>query len=309
MADTSYIIRNYRPADFDSYIALALEACKLGTNLVTVTAQTISEGMSWPGYSAENDLFVVEYEGRIIGYLNFRAELEIGRVIMDGFIHPEHRRKGLAKELLSHGMRRARELSAKVVHVNILEENKATRTVLTRLGFKYIKRFCELKLDMDNLDWEDADKNAADCRCLRPGEEGRLADIQNRSFAEHWGYNPNTLETIAYYTQQKSFSPENVILTCEGENVTGYCWVEIFTSGIPDNIREAEIHMIGTHPDHRGKGMGRKLLLAGLSYLKSKDVRIVRLIVDSENEVARALYNSVGFETHRYNLWYEKEVN
>lgn len=69
------------------------------------------------------------------------------------------------------------------------------------------------------------------------------------------------------------------------------------------------IGMIGVDPDYRGMGLGRAVLLAGLSYLKRKGLPIAQLTVDSENEVARALYRSVGFREHYTSLWYEKALD
>jgi len=67
--------------------------------------------------------------------------------------------------------------------------------------------------------------------------------------------------------------------------------------------------MLGVDPDYRGRGIGRIALLAGLSHLKNKGVQVVELTVDSENEVACALYHSVGFQTLTSSLWYEKIID
>ena len=69
------------------------------------------------------------------------------------------------------------------------------------------------------------------------------------------------------------------------------------------------ILMMGVDPDYRDKGIGKIVLLAGLSYLKSKGVQVAELTVDSENEVACALYRSVGFQTWTSSLWYEKAID
>jgi len=54
--------------------------------------------------------------------------------------------------------------------------------------------------------------------------------------------------------------------------------------------------------------LGRQLLLVGLSYLRSKSLRVAVLTVDSENKAARFLYKSVGFELWKSSLWYEKRL-
>ena len=67
--------------------------------------------------------------------------------------------------------------------------------------------------------------------------------------------------------------------------------------------------MIGADPDYRGKGVGKKVLLAGLAHLSSKGVRIVDLTVDNENQTACALYWSTGFNVKMGSWWYEKVLD
>lgn len=303
MTDSPYIIRNYQPVDFDSYVRLRREAENLKLSGRPVSPQIVAKWLNRPNYSPEKDLFIVAINGDVIGYLNLRPEPDIGRVILDGYLRPEHRRKGLATKLLVSAMKRARELRVEVAHVNIPEDNEVARTVLSRLGFNCIKRFHELRLDMARLDWPEAERAARECRHLKHGEEDTLTRIQNRAFAGTWGYSPNTPETISYYTRLGGFFPEKIILACEDNHVTGYCWTEITGKG------EGEIHMLGTDPAYRGRGIGRRVLLAGLAYLRNKGVSVARLTVDSQNTEAGSLYKSVGFELQKASLWYEKTVD
>jgi len=67
--------------------------------------------------------------------------------------------------------------------------------------------------------------------------------------------------------------------------------------------------MLGVDPDYRGKGIGKELLLAGLAHIKSKGLQVAELTVDSENEAACALYQSIGFQVRSNTFWYEKLIN
>jgi len=129
--------------------------------------------------------------------------------------------------------------------------------------------------------------------------------VQNLAFDGHWGYHPNTPETIAFYTQLGTPTTDNIILSCEEDKIVGYCWVEI----LPGDEPAGEIHMIGADPAYQGQGIGRKVLLAGLAYLREKGISTAYLSVDSENKSALNLYDSLGFELHRKTLWYEKKVS
>ena len=305
MTDSPYIIRNYQSADFDNYVLLYQEAERLEPLGRAVSPQAIAECLVRPNYSPEQDLFVVERAGGIVGYMDMTPEIGIGRVIIDCWLRPEHRRRGQSRKLLGYAMHRAEELGARVAHVNVMENNEVARAVLSRLGFKCVRQFLEFKLDMDRLRWQEANQAAQECCHLRDGEEAKLTRIQNRSFVSTWGYNPNTVATITYRTHLSHFSPEHVVLTGEGDEVTGYCWTE---TACGKDERQGRIYMLGVDPDYRGVGMGRRLLLAGLARLRSKGVSVAVLTVDSENEAACALYRSVGFEVRANSLWYEKAV-
>jgi len=191
----------------------------LGPTERGVSPQFIAEDLGRPNYSPEQDLFLVEIAGNIVGYMDVAPELTIKRVILDCWVQPEHRRRGLATKLLGYAINRAQEMGAKVAHVNIMEDNVVAKSVLPGLGFEYVRRFLELRLDLTKLRWQDIDQAALGGRHLRRGEEDKLTQIQNRSFAGTWGYNPNTVEEITYRTNLSSFSPEDVVLTCDGDKV------------------------------------------------------------------------------------------
>ena len=67
--------------------------------------------------------------------------------------------------------------------------------------------------------------------------------------------------------------------------------------------------MLGVDPDYRGKGTGKRVLLAGLDRLRSKSLQVAELTVDSENKTACALYKSIGFRVQTSSFWYEKVIN
>ncbi len=52
---------------------------------------------------------------------------------------------------------------------------------------------------------------------MQRDEEGKLAEIQNRSFAGTWGYKSNTVEEVIYYTNVGDCSPEDVILAFDAD--------------------------------------------------------------------------------------------
>ena len=309
MSDAHYIIRNYRASDFSSFFQLKVETVRLTTGEGCLLPQVIRESVERPNYSPEQELFLAESSGTVVGYIDITAETRIRRVVFDCFIQPEHRRQGLAGRLLNHAEQRAKELRAKVAHVNVLESNTTAQEALVRLGFCFVRRFDELRLILNETTIRH-DSSSFPIRHLQPGEEDKLTHIQNRSFVGSWGYNPNTVEEISYRINSSTHSPEDVVLACDGDRVIGYCWTEITCAGeAAVGETKGRIAMMGVAPDYRGRGAGKRVLVAGLAYLRSKGLRVVELTVDSENDAACALYHSSGFEICDTSLWYEKTLD
>ena len=309
MSNSLYNIRNYQPADFNKYVLLIAEAKKLEPTGRCVSPQFVAEQLRRPNYSPEQDLFIVEIGNDIVGYMDVKPELTIGRVVLDCRVHREHRRRGLATKLLSYATDRAKELGVKAAHVNIVEDNVVAKRVLSRLSFSLIRRFLELGLDIADVGELDIDPATIGCCYLQTGEEDKLTQLQNRAFAGTWGYNPNTVEEITFRINSSTCSRKDIVLIYEGDKAIGYCWTGISCEkGIP-SIKNGRILMLGVAPDYRGKGLGKKLVLAGLARLKSKDLRVAELTVDSDNKAACTLYQSLGFEVQADTLWYEKVIN
>lgn len=309
MADASYIVRNYHPADFDKYIQLCQESNELGPSGHPVSPEIAKAWLNWPHYSPDEDLFLVEADGEIVGGLDLRPEPAIDRVILRCWVKPEHRRKGVAKRLYSQALLRIRKLGVRYIHVNVHESTDIARKVLVKSRFKHVRSYLEMKIDITGLDRLEVEKTAGQRRCIGPGEETELVRLQNRAFEGQWGYNPNTIETITYYTRLGGFSPEEVIFVCDDEKIVGYCWVELVPSADTSGEQQGLIHMLGADPDYQRRGIGRKALMAGLAYLMKKGVKTALLSVDSSNSSAVNLYRSIGFKRQARILWYEKEVD
>jgi len=57
----------------------------------------------------------------------------------------------------------------------------------------------------------------------------------------------------------------------------------------------AQVLSIAVHPQHQGKGVGKRLLEAGIKYIESRGIRQIKLEVRPENIPAVRLYESFGF--------------
>jgi len=309
MSDISFTIRNFHSDDFNGYVQLHIEAEKFDRSGRHISSRAFAEYLGRPNYSPERDLFIAETDGKILGYMSLTPELGIGRGLLDCLVHPRHRRKGVATQLFSRAKDRAKELGVEVIQFSIREANAAAKGLASRLDFKFIRHFLELKLDLCNTHLPDVKQGGFVTRQLRVGEEDKLLEIQNRSFLGTWGFNPNTIEEIVYRIHLSGTSPEDVIMAFEGDKPIGYCWTRVKVEGNAAKIKNTgQIHMLGVDPNCQKKGIGKEILLTGLAHLKRKDIKVVELTVDSESHAARCLYESLGFKVCSKTMWYEKAV-
>lgn len=69
--------------------------------------------------------------------------------------------------------------------------------------------------------------------------------------------------------------------------------------GLAHTATIGAVQNVGVHPDHRGLGLGRALVLKSLEGFRNAGLRRVYLEVTGENTPAVELYRSVGFEHAR----------
>ena len=293
-------IRNCHPQEPRD--AAAYEQLKVGA----VFAHLLSR----PDYRVEENLFFAEVAGVIVGFVNVLPELGIGRVILEYGVSSSYKSEVVLKELFDRAMKRARELGAKVAHVSIPATQSMQAQLLSNLGFKVVRRFYELRLDVSSVNLETVDQSDLESRYLKVGEEALLARIENRCFSGTWGFNPNTAEYIGWELSTRGDCTDDVILALSEGKPIGYCWTEAECGqDLTTGKRKGRIYMLGVGTDYRGKDLGKKLLLAGLLHLKSKGRELIDITVDSQNIVAVTLYRYLGFQLHGETIWYEKAVH
>ncbi len=262
-----------------------------------------------PNYDAREDLFFADVDGAIVGYLDVTAELGIERVVLDYWVHPSYSPGPILMELLHRALERARKLGAKKAHVSVPSAKLAEAELLSSLGFNEVRRYYEFRLEVSEVNLGAVDQLNSAYRHLEAGGEERLVQIQNRCFAGTWGYNPNTIEDVAWRLRIKGNSPDDVMLVWDEDKLIGYCWtVADCGQDLSTGRNKGRIYMMGVLPTHRRGRVGKKLLQAGLSHLKSKGREIIDITVDSKNKAAVKLYDSEGFQLREETLWYERII-
>lgn len=116
---------------------------------------------------------------------------------------------------------------------------------------------------------------------------GQLVDLHDRLF-------PRSNYTLSYMLAERE-KGATLLTLCDGDQLAGY-----FFGRAEAESGEAYVDLIGVAPGYQRRGLGRRLMLAGLARLRElPGLHQINLTVDSDNHGAMRLYDSLGFVKER----------
>jgi mycothiol synthase len=314
-------IRQYSDADFDSLLAL-LDAASAPDRAIT------RSGLAWflaaPGYNAASDLFVVPApngEG-LLGARDVRvtARGDEEELILEswGAIHPDARTSRVAGDLLRAVIARAQTLLAErgrargILQARCGMDDTASRATFAAAGLAYARDLVTmLRPSLDEIETPDLPDGIA-LRGYHPGtDDAAWVDAFNAAFAGHWGgFMGMSAARWAHERAEAAFDPEISLVTCDGDQLAGFCHCRIDAEvNALRGRRVGMIRYVGVVPAWRRKGLGAALTLAGLRTLRDAGMESVVLGVDAENVTgARRLYERFGFEVVEEQAMYRVPV-
>ena len=302
-------IRNYQSGDFEKYHQVYDDSLESPGGANYISPQSLKEILFSPRCNPEKDVLVIVNGEEIAGLSYLIPEPEIDRVILRGIIHPRYRRAGVGLALLRLAQKRARELGVSAIQADIDEKNQSAKRLLEANGFRKVRVFHEMRLILDEQEFGSAFSEQIQIEQLKPGQEGLLTEVQNLCFNGSWGYHPNNEDEVTYCLSLNKCSYADVLIVQVNDRPAGFCWLTIDPElATNKNLKTGRIHMMGVIHAYRQTGLGKSLVIAGLSHLINKGINNVDLTVDSTNTAALELYRSIGFKVYSNTEWYEKKV-
>ena len=125
-------------------------------------------------------------------------------------------------------------------------------------------------------------------------DKNQWLDLNNTIFAHHPDQGNWALADLENRMAEPWFDAAGFFLVVDANEIIGFCWTKIHDEFVnQDPI--GELYVVGVHPEHAHKGIGRAVSIAAMNYLLAKGLKNSMLYVDADNEPGLALYNSLGF--------------
>jgi len=214
---------------------------------------------------------------------------------LDLIVHPHHRYEmaTIGPQLLSEALTVIREAGGGHVHWWVFEPTSIHESLAQSIGLHAGRTMLQMQVALPLREVTDIATTP-----FRSGvDDDHWLAVNNAAFADHLEQGGWTQSTLESRKQEPWFNPNGFLLHNVGDELAGFCWTKVHLDTSPVL---GEIYVIAVHPRFGGKGTGRALTIAGLSFLHRAGISTGMLHVDADNERAVQLYKSLGFTiTHQ----------
>jgi ribosomal protein S18 acetylase RimI-like enzyme len=298
-------VRPPREEDFDGVLALmrATDSATWGDSDWTVGE--LRE--HWDELDLERDAFVVELDGRLAGYVDvdFRGG---GRVVADGYVHPELLGRGAGSALVGAAERRASDELARTsgrVYVHFATVGDDATPFFEQRGYRAIRHQWRMVIDLDG-EYEVEPPPGVEIRPYVPGEERAIHEALEQAWeVGGWEHRPRSFDEYAQGTFERPGHDRSLcFVALERDEIVG--------ASLNDWKRFGDWGWIGTlgvRPRWRRRGIGEALLRASFGEFARRGETRVALGVDAQSPTgATRLYERAGMRVLYEVAIFEKDL-
>jgi mycothiol synthase len=232
-----------------------------------------------------------------------------GSWALEYVVDPHHRTPGntIATDLVSAAARVISEAGGGHVHMWVNQPRPEHDRLAASIGLSPGRTLYQMRRPLPyDLDPPDPDFTT---RAFRVGaDEEQWLEVNNRAFAWHPEQGGWDIDTLKQREGEPWFDPEGFLLhDGAGGRIDGFCWTKVHADHDPPL---GEIYVIAVDPAATGRprGLGRKLVAAGLEHLHRRGLGVGMLYVDATNTAAVKLYVDMGFVVDHLDQAYVGDV-
>ncbi|WP_407989010.1 mycothiol synthase [Kitasatospora sp. CMC57] len=227
------------------------------------------------------------------------AQLEAaeGRTTVELTVHPDHRRRGLGRQLLDATLA---EADAGTVDFWAHGGHPGAARLAAEYGAELVRELRQMRRPAEPVPAEPELPAGVTVRTFRPGQDqAAWLRLNALAFAHHPEQGSWTEQDLAERLAEPWFDPAGLFLAWRDEVLVGFHWTKVHPDGL------GEVYVVAVDPAEQGSGLGRALTATGLRHLaEDRKVPAVLLYVDADNPAAVRVYERLGFTVHEVDLMY-----
>lgn len=286
--------------------AAAVTALVIAVESRLYGSSTFAQGdleQEWAGLDVARDARVVRDGGRVVGYAAAHALGPLTRA--EACVHPDARGRGLGTQLATWLEEHAACGGAHRIQNSVLEDDAAARALLTALGYRAVRVFREMRIELDAAPPPVAWPAGLRATAFDPARDARAFHAaQQEAFADHWDYTPRDFAAWSRaHLEGATFDPALWCVARAGDEIAGG------TISVGDTYGGGFVHALFTRRPWRRRGLGAALLEDAFGRLWARGERSVGLGVDAASDTgAFRLYERAGMRPALGWVMYEKPL-
>ena len=245
-------------------------------------------------------------DGHLVGYAHVDPTDLVEGPSAELCVHPLYRRRGLGRALVTAAINAAqRHDPLGRLRLWAHGDHPSANALALSLGFARTRVLWQMRrslfapVDTPRL------PDGVLLRSFRPGlDNDAWLALNARAFAHLPDQGGWTEDDLTVRLGEAWFDPAGFLVAERSTDgaMLGFHWTKVHGGHTGEGVGFdhdhdpiGEVYVLGVDPAAHGLGLGAALTLAGLRYLRSRDLDQVMLYVDETNEAAIRLYQRLGF--------------